>query len=130
MAKKKKTIAIDFDGTIVEYKFPKIGRELPLAFHYMKLFQDNGASIILLTMRDFEDLDAAVDFCRERGVEFYAINKNPSQIFWTISPKVYANIYIDDHGIGIPLIYPEDGKPYVDWSKVGPMVLEKIEKEW
>lgn len=130
MAKKKKTIAIDFDGTIVEYKFPKIGRELPLAFHYMKEFQNKGASLILLTMRDYEDLEAAIEFCKERGVEFYAVNKNPSQKFWTASPKVYANIYIDDHGIGIPLIYPEDGKPYVDWSKVGPMVLEKIEKEW
>ena len=32
-------IAVDFDGTIVEHKYPEIGRELPFAIETLKKLQ-------------------------------------------------------------------------------------------
>ena len=67
------TIAVDFDGTIVENKYPEIGKELPFAIHTLQLLQEEGNRIILFTSREGELLDAAVAFCHERGLDFYSI---------------------------------------------------------
>ena len=69
-------IAVDFDGTIVENKYPKIGKPLPFAFETLKAFQKKGCVLILWTCREGELLDEAVEFCRRNGVEFYAVNQN------------------------------------------------------
>jgi hypothetical protein len=136
-------IAIDFDGTIVEHRFPKIGDPVPGAFAWMRQFQEAGARLVLWTMRsDCEQiggdlLKEAVDFCREQGVEFYGINTQPEQLEWTTSPKAHCQIFIDDHALFCPLVYPEEktifyfggrirNRPYVDWSKVGPEVMRII----
>ena len=124
-------IAIDFDGTIVEHEFPKIGKPVPGAFEWMKKFQEAGADLILWTMRsDGQDvgnvLTEAVEFCREKGIEFFGINTNPEQKSWTDSPKAYAQCFIDDHAFNCPLIQPESGRAYVDWQVVGPAVLDKV----
>ncbi len=44
-------VAIDFDGTIVEHKFPEVGKPVPGAIEWMKKWQDAGAQLILWTMR-------------------------------------------------------------------------------
>jgi hypothetical protein len=126
-------VAIDFDGTIVEHKFPKIGFAVPGAFDWMKKFQDAQALLILLTMRSDgrEDggnyLKDAVDFCKERGIEFWAHNNNPEQATWTASPKVYAHCYIDDAAIGCPLLRTVSDDGFMaDWKKIGPMVMKMI----
>jgi len=125
-------VAIDFDGTIVEHIFPNIGKAVPGAFKWMKKFQDSGARLVLYTMRsDGQEsgdvLNEAVQFCRKNGIEFWGINTNPEQLEWTSSPKAYAQIYIDDAAYGCPLVENKNDRPYVDWSIVGPAVLEKIQ---
>ena len=123
-------IAIDFDGTIVLHEFPDIGREVPGAFEWMKKFQDAGCKLILWTMRSDGDnfgpvLTQAVEFCRERGVEFWGVNENPGQD-WSDSPKAYAHVYIDDAAFGCPLVENPGGRPFVDWDSVGPAILCRI----
>lgn len=96
------TIAVDFDGTIVEHEYPKIGKEIPFALQTLRQLHDDGHQLILWTYRAGEDLQAAVDYCTENGVLFYAVNKNyPEEIFdVSISRKILADIYIDDRNIG------------------------------
>ena len=95
-------IAVDFDGTIVDHEYPAIGKEKLFAFQTLKELQKLGANLILWTFRAGKELDAAVEYCRKNGVEFYAVNKNyPEEIFDdTISRKIDADIYIDDRNIG------------------------------
>jgi hypothetical protein len=95
-------IAIDFDGTIVEHKYPAIGKELLFAFETMRELQKQKHQLILWTYRAGKELDEAVEFCKERGIEFYAVNKNyPEEDFDpTISRKIDADIYIDDRNLG------------------------------
>ncbi len=126
-------IAIDFDGTIVEHEFPDIGSPVPGAIKWMKIFQAAGAKLILWTMRSDGQsagkvLTEAIEYCRSNGIEFWAANCNPDQHSWTSSNKAYAHLYIDDAAYGCPLIEPAGERPYVDWSKVGPAVLEMIEE--
>lgn len=105
-------LAVDFDGTIVDHRFPDVGKPVPGAVKWMKRFQELGAKLILWTMRsDGRDdggnyLTDAVNYCRENGVEFY----------------------IDDAAIGVPLIKPIGfARPCVDWETVGPIVEAMIE---
>ena len=69
-------IAVDFDGTIVEHKYPEIGRELPFAIETLKKLQQERHRLILWSVREGKLLQEAVDFCRERELEFYAVNSN------------------------------------------------------
>lgn len=101
-------IAIDFDGTIVDHAFPKIGKPMPLAFEVMKGLKEKGHKLILWTCREDEGksitrqyLREAVDFCKENGVEFDAINESADD--WRegdLRRKVYCDIFIDDRNLG------------------------------
>ena len=71
-----KTIAVDFDGTIVEHAFPEIGKEMLFAFETLKALQNKGHKLILWTFRDGKTLEEAVAFCKEKGIEFYAVNRS------------------------------------------------------
>lgn len=95
-------IAIDFDGTIVEHQYPEIGKEKLFAFQTLKELEKKGARLILWTFRTGKELDAAIEFCRKNGIEFYAVNKNyPEEVpDDSISRKINADIYIDDKNIG------------------------------
>jgi hydroxymethylpyrimidine pyrophosphatase-like HAD family hydrolase len=95
-------IAVDFDGTIVEHKYPAIGEELLFAIETLRELQRQQHQIILWTFRAGRELDEAVTYCRQRGIEFYAVNKNyPEEIFDdTISRKIIADVYIDDRNLG------------------------------
>ena len=95
-------IAVDFDGTIVEHKYPEIGKEMMFATDTLKALQEKGHRLILWTYRVGKELDDAVDFCKQRGVEFYAVNKNyPEEVIDATTPrKLNADIFIDDRNIG------------------------------
>lgn len=96
-------IAVDFDGTIVEHRFPVIGKPLPFAFETLKKLQEQRHQLILWTYRSGKELEEAVEFCRKRGIEFYAVNSNyPEEVFDAskISRKIQADIYIDDRNAG------------------------------
>lgn len=121
-------LAIDFDGTLCEHRFPDIGREVPGAIEFLKKFKDAGAKLILWTMRSEETLQEAVDWCSKRGVTFDGVNEGPGDRHWTNSPKVYAHIYIDDAAFGCPLTESKEmgAREMVDWDVVGPKVLEAL----
>lgn len=111
------TIAVDFDGTIVEHKYPNIGKELPFAIETLIKLQTEGHRIILWSVREGHLLDEAVEYCRKRGLEFYAVNREfPEEEFDPGSPyysrKLKADLFIDDRNIG--------GLP--DWGAIYQMV--------
>ena len=96
------TIAVDFDGTIVENRFPEIGKPILFAFESLKKLQNEGHRLILWTYRNGERLNEAVEFCEKNGIKFYAVNKSyPEEEFDdTISRKILADIFIDDRNLG------------------------------
>lgn len=95
-------IAIDFDGTIVEDAYPKIGKPQLFAFDTLKKLQGRGHRLILWTYRHGRALDEAVAFCKENGITFYAVNKSfPEEEFDTkYSRKINADLFIDDRNLG------------------------------
>lgn len=102
------TIAVDFDGTIVEHRYPAIGKELPFAVATLRQLQRDmpDLRLILWTVREGELLDQAVAWCAERGLEFYAVNSNYPEELPSPSAgnqscrKVTADLYIDDRNLG------------------------------
>lgn len=96
-------IAVDFDGTIVEHEYPAIGKERLFAFETLKALINDGHQLILWTIRTGRELDEAIEYCRQNGVEFYAVNKNyPEEDFdeKNTSRKVLVDLYIDDRNVG------------------------------
>ena len=113
-------IAVDFDGTIVEHKYPSIGKEKPFAVETLKQLNADGHELILWTVRSGDLLHEAVKWCAERGLKFYAVNSNRPQgsLFASNpngSPKVSADIFIDDSNLG--------GIP--DWGEIYALVSGK-----
>lgn len=95
-------IAVDFDGTLVEDRFPKIGALKENVWIDMRRARAAGAKIILWTSRDHENLKDAVEFCRALGFEFDAVNENLKEtrdMFNNDTRKVYANEYWDDKAV-------------------------------
>jgi hydroxymethylpyrimidine pyrophosphatase-like HAD family hydrolase len=97
-----KVIAVDFDGTIVEHKYPAIGKEMLFAIATLKALHKKGHKLILWTYRVGEPLREAVEYCKQNGLEFYAVNKNfPDEVMdETVSRKINADIFIDDRNVG------------------------------
>ena len=95
-------IAVDFDGTIVEDAYPSVGSERIFAFETLKRLQRDGHRLILWTYRHGKKLDEAVNYCKENGIEFYAVNKSfPEEQFdGSVSRKLNADLFIDDRNIG------------------------------
>lgn len=96
-------IAVDFDGTIVEHKYPDIGKEKLFAFDTLKALQKQRHQLILWTFRSGKELDEAVEYCRKNGIEFYAVNKSyPEEVFDpdNASRKIQADLFIDDRNVG------------------------------
>ena len=111
-------IAVDFDGTIVENMYPKIGNEIPFATDTLKMLIKDKNEVILWSVREGDLLDEAVKWCKDRGVEFYAINKDfPEEDVSKnkhFSRKIKADIFIDDRNLG--------GLP--DWGVIYSMIKE------
>lgn len=114
-----KIIAIDFDGTCVEHEYPSVGLDVDGAVETLQSLTKAGHRLILFTMRSGERLEAAVKWFKSRKIELWGVNENPEQSEWTSSPKVHADIYIDDSALGCPIMFI-DGvrRPVVNWSKV------------
>lgn len=115
-------IAVDFDGTIVEHKYPYIGKEIPFAIDTLKKLKEERHTLILWTVREDKLLEEAVEFCRERGLEFYAINSNypeEKKSHDHFSRKLKADLFFDDRNLG--------GLP--DWGTIYRMISEKLTYE-
>ena len=97
-------IAVDFDGTIVEHKYPEIGQEVPFAIDTLKMLIKDQHRLILWSVREGALLDEAVEWCRARGVEFYAVNKDypeeEKEKNNHFSRKLKADFFIDDRNVG------------------------------
>ena len=113
------TIAVDFDGTIVEHRYPEIGKELPFATQTLRMLIEDRHKLILWSVREGKLLEDAVEWCRQRGVEFYAVNKDfPEEDLsknQSFTRKLKADVWIDDRNIG--------GLP--DWGTIYQMITEK-----
>ena len=111
------TIAIDFDGTIVTHQYPEIGEERPFAIETLKMLIAEHHRLILWSVREGQLLDDAINWCKERGVEFWAVNKDYPEERGTennnhFSRKLKADIFIDDRNLG--------GLP--DWGQIYQMI--------
>jgi len=95
-------IAVDFDGTIVEDAYPKVGKPMLFAFETLIKLQEKGHRLILWTYRYGERLDEAVNFCEENGIHFYAVNKSfpEEEHNESMSRKIHADLFIDDRNVG------------------------------
>lgn len=108
------TIAVDFDGTIVEHRYPAIGKERPFATATLRQLQKDmpDMHLILWTVREGQLLEQAIEWCEQHGLQFYAVNANhpeelPSATAGTPCRKVTADIYIDDRNLGTLPAWPE-----------------------
>jgi len=116
-------ICVDFDGCCVTHEFPEIGRDIG-AVPVLKELVEEGHRLILYTMRSKigkdKSLTQAVEWFKARDIPLWGINKNPEQNNWTGSRKVYANLYIDDLALGVPLLFNEKvcKRPFVDWKRI------------
>ena len=98
-----KIIAVDFDGTIVEHKYPAIGKEMMFAFSTLRALQAKGHRLILWTYRTGKELEEAVEYCKQNGFSFYAVNENfpgETEELTEYSRKLIADIFIDDRNVG------------------------------
>lgn len=127
--KESLVIAIDFDGTIVENRYPFIGKVRPFAFETMEALQSEGHRLILWSHRTGKRLDEAVIFCSMHGIEFYAINKNYPEESWdeNDSRKILADIYIDDQNLGG---IPSWGEIYTIICPEKETITEPLKKPW
>ena len=94
-------IAVDFDGTCVTHEYPYIGQDIG-AIPVLKELVEQGHFLILYTMRSGNLEKEAVNWFKANDIPLYAVNKNPTQKKWTKSPKVHADVYIDDGALGVP----------------------------
>ena len=101
---KANIIAVDFDGTLCENKWPEIGMPNEELIEYLKKRQANGEKLILWTSRNEEQTKDAVEWCKEHGLVFDAVNDNLPEIveaFGGNCRKIFANEYIDDRNRSI-----------------------------
>lgn len=94
-------IAVDFDGTLAVHKYPLIGEPHTELIEELIQHRKDGGQLILWTCRSGEDLKKATDWCTEQGLSFDSINEDVPQVKNSEygrnkSPKVFANIYLDD----------------------------------
>lgn len=118
-------IAVDFDNTVQRHS----GVDVPGAVKGLKDLVRRGHQIILWTMRSGPGLDRAVQWYRERRIPLFGINRHPAQDPDLHSPKAFANAYVDDLAVGVPLVYPtkpgEPDEPYVNWPEVMQMIRRR-----
>lgn len=94
-------IAVDFDGTIVEHEYPKIGAPIPFAIETLLKLQQEGHTLVMWTCRYGELLQEAADYCAGKGLIFYAYNKNyPEEDPKTAARKLTSDLFIDDRNVG------------------------------
>ncbi|MGN1353322.1 MAG: BT0820 family HAD-type phosphatase [Alloprevotella sp.] len=116
-------IAVDFDGTIVEHRYPEIGKELPFATATLRKLIEDGHRLILWSVREGELLDQAVEWCKKRGVVFYAVNRDfdedTPERNSSYSRKLKVQMFIDDRNVG--------GLP--DWGAIYQIISKRITYE-
>lgn len=94
--------AVDFDGTLSFGKWPETGPANDGLISFLKRRQSYGDKLILWTCRENDDLEVAIRWCRQQGLEFDAVNDNlPDSVdrYGTNSRKISCDFYIDDRAV-------------------------------
>lgn len=96
------TICVDFDGTIVEHKYPKIGELKPDAVEAVNKLYDAGWEIIIYSCRMLADgrpTDMFPDTFHEIKPFLDAAGLKYDRISTREEGKPFASWYIDDRAI-------------------------------
>ena len=107
-------IAVDFDGTIVQNKWPEIGEINKHVVEEMRREDEDGTVIILWTCRTGKELEEAIKFCYENDIPIDYANENCEWVknhFDGEGIKVFAFEYWDDKALNvddIPVAVPLD----------------------
>jgi len=113
-------IALDFDGTCCKHLHPSVGDEIDGCVDVLRELTEEGHELILWTCRDGYELELAVQWFVKHKLELAAIQSNSPNVPYAglVSRKIYAHLYIDDRGLGIPLTstYPDE-REHVDWHR-------------
>ena len=94
--------AVDFDGTLSRGRWPELGEPNKILFNFLIEKQNEGARVILYTCRNGEQLEVAVKYCRDYGLEFDAVNENLPELielYGGDTRKINADFYIDDRAV-------------------------------
>lgn len=121
-------IALDFDGTVCKCAdYPAVGEPVPQALDWIYRFHLK-AEVFLWTCREGRALELAVDYMEANCIRLLGVNSFNYWEGFETSRKLFANLYIDDAAIGVPLIKPPDNRAYLDWGLVGPEVLFRVQE--
>jgi hypothetical protein len=126
---KSLVLAVDFDGTVVEDRYPEIGKPLPFAIDTLKRLHADGHRLVLWTFRHGRPLRNAVEFLESQGVQLYAVNQSfpeESEQLNGYSRKIHADWFIDDRNIGG---FPGWGVVYQQISQK-PLPTLTLKKKW
>ena len=121
MSEEEKVVAIDFDGTIVEFE----GWDGPYSVgdvlweenprENLKALRENGYKVMIYTCRSV--LEPVREKLNSAGIPFDYINENPHQPDGISPAKLYADWYVDDRNPNfkgldhaVRTILKEDGK--------------------
>lgn len=133
LAKHGVSVAVDFDSTLcLTDGYPNIVGVNGDCFSILHKWQDIGCKILLHTMRNNGDLEAAIKWSKEQGFIFDGVNCNPEadERYPGYSQKMYAVFYIDDKSFGTPLLHDTDGRvrDHVDWQEIDKIYTPYLEK--
>jgi len=100
--KKYKTLAVDFDGTLCFCRWPEVGQPNIELINFLKVWRNKGNKLILWAYCIEQALDVAVNWCKQHGLYFDAINDNLQEyieLYGGNSRKICCAFYIDDKSI-------------------------------
>lgn len=96
-------LAVDFDGTIVQNAYPRIGALRVNVKRVLKRLRSEGFYIIVWTCRYGQYQQDAQDFLEKEGIEYDIINEHHPEVisfYKNDTRKISADIYIDDKQLG------------------------------
>lgn len=98
---RKMTIAVDFDGTLAENDFPRIGAPKWNVIEKVRKWHEEGHIIIIWTCRTGQYLLDVIEFLHKNKVPYHYVNENPTCSFGDYCRKIVANVYIDDRALNV-----------------------------
>jgi hypothetical protein len=91
------TIAIDFDGTLCEHRYPECGPPRPAVVEAVRALHAMGWRVVVQSCRAQADDGLLVEMAAwlaEHGV--------PCDEIWRGAGKPFAHAYLDDRGVAVP----------------------------
>lgn len=116
-------IAVDFDGTLCKHRYPEIGEPLTEGIEFIKSLRKLGVKIYLDTMRSGKELEEAVEWCKERGLEFDGVGIGYKKVMSNY--KLVTYFFISSNNIGTPLLIDEE-VPYINWDKMMKLFYDRL----